>query len=347
MGVTLKDVAKAAGVAVSTASYVINGTGLNKVGKETQQRILSEAAKLGYTPNIAGRVLNGGRSGTVGIIMQMSFPWVYNDVPRLICMLLRKAGYQVTFGVADTQAERLAVLRDMSGRSVEGVILFNCSGEMDEWYGKLPMPMVIFDGMEGEIRMALEEGSRIAARHLLEHGHRHVGCFTSLKATNIAKIAGYRRELGGAGIAWREAWEVEAFGDHGWAAKTLGAIREEGLTAFVCNNDNYAAKLMRVLLDAGIRVPEDVALIGFDGDSFGPCLAVPLTTVVQPVNLLARRMAALMLEKIGKQDFLKRPPETLEPYLHIERSCGCSRGGGGQSSLAFTCCSIDDEHFEK
>ncbi len=324
MSAILKDVAEKAGVAVSTVSYVINKTGLHKVSQETQERIRRAARELGYTPNMAGRILNGGRSGMIGVIMPMQMPLIYSEVPADICAMLRSKGYQATVGVATTSTERREVINDMISRKVEGMIFFNCEKEIDDYYGEYQIPILHFDGMDGEIRMALEEGQNLAMRHLIEcHGHRRIGCFSSLRRFNQSKIAGYRKAFREAGLKHSEAWEIDAFDNPCWISETLEKIRKHRLTAMICNNDNYATSLIGMLMQNGIRVPDDCAVIGYDGDCYGPYLAVPLTTVVQPVSLLVERMTQLMLRKIREHILAKLEPEELRPYLHIERSCGC------------------------
>lgn len=328
MSVTLKDVAARAGVAVSTASYVINGTGLHKVGKAAQERILRASRELGYTPNVAGRILNGGRSGMIGIVIPMRMPLVYSEVPSDICAALRAKGYQVAFGVASTAEERLAVMDDLAVRKVEGMLFFNCEKELDSCYSRYPIPLLHFDGMDGEIRMGLESGQLLAMRHLIQvHGHRRIGCFSSLRSYNVAKVAGYRKAFQEAGLKHSMEWEIDAFQNPRWMEETLEMIRKHRLTAMVCNNDDYAANLIGMLMRNGIRVPDDCAVIGYDGDCYAPYLAVPLTTVVQPVSLLAQRMAERILEKIRGRILVKLEPEELQPYLSVGRSCGCEPCG--------------------
>ncbi|OQA86994.1 MAG: HTH-type transcriptional repressor PurR [Lentisphaerae bacterium ADurb.Bin242] len=321
---TLKDVSKKAGVGLSTVSYVINKTGLHKVSPATQERIHRAARELGYTPNVAGRILNGGRSGMIGVIMPMRMPLIYSNVPADICALLRSKNYQVAVGVASSFPECLNVMNDMASRKVEGMIFFNCEEKLDDYYHKTQIPILHFDGMTGEIRMALEEGQLLAMRHLIEvHGHRKIGCFSSLRRFNLAKVAGYRKALKEAGLKHSEDWEIDAFENPDWIRETLAKIRRHQLTAMICNNDDYATKLICILMQNGIRVPDDCAVIGYDGDCYGPYLSVPLTTVVQPVSLLVQRMADAILKKIQDHILVKMEPEVLSPYLHIERSCGC------------------------
>lgn len=325
MGATLKDVAKAAGVAMSTVSYAINGTGHRKVSEDVKKHILETAKKLGYTPNLAGRILNGGRSGLIGIVIPMSVPWVYGDVHTRIYNRLCKAGYHCAFGVALDPKERLSVLADMESRHAEGVIFFNnlCKSDMRDLYKAATVPIVTFDGIYGELNVDLELGTRLAVRHIIEHGHRKIGYFTLLYGKNTPKEKGFMKELEANGIKYDRTLVVESYENPNWMTEMLSMIRSQKVTAVFCNNDNIAGKLMTLLSSEGIRIPEDLTVIGFDGDAFGSFLKVPLTTIVQPVNSIVERLSDIMVEKIAKNELSARKSEVLNPYLHIRSSCGC------------------------
>ena len=326
MAATLKDVAKKAGVAISTVSYVLNGTGLHKVGEETQKRIFKAAAELEYTPNLAGRILNGGRSNIIGITIPLRMPLVYNEVPFRIVDQLRKKGYQSAISVASTPEGLAEAKNDLLARHVEGMLFFNCQTMLKPWYSSCSVPILHFDGLNGEIRIDLAGGEYCAVRHLMEcHGHRRIGFFSIVPQSLPGdKYDGYRRALEESGVRDYQDWIIATDGNRHWEKELLDKIRKYRLTAFACNNDNYASILIATLIAHKIRIPEDIAVVGYDGDCYIPHLAVPLTTMIQPISEVIFRMTGQIIEKVSRQIRSELEPMTLKPYLHIGRSCGCS-----------------------
>ncbi|WP_176013127.1 LacI family DNA-binding transcriptional regulator [Victivallis sp. Marseille-Q1083] len=319
MAVTLKDVARHANVGVSAASYVLSGSGLNKVSEATRARIFAAATKLGYRVNHAGRMLHGGRSRTIGVVECVRSVPLFAELMQLVCNELAMLGYRTFYQVTDAWKEEL--LGEFVSRGVDGIIIADYGFDL-----KLPMadagtPMVVFSGGAADIRIDLEYGAWLAVRHLIEHGHTRIGYLYPDTGRSDAKLAGWRRALAEAGIDARDEWLIKVFPTPRWREAIDRAVDREKVTAIGASCDDYAVKLMKYLTSRGLRVPEDIAVFGYDGMRYVEDLAVPLSTVVQPVERVAFSMCHMMMKKLDRETPVV--PEVLLPALHLGRSCGC------------------------
>ena len=329
MACTLKDVAKAAGVGVSTASYVLSGSGLNKVAASTRERIVRTAEKMGYRVNMAGRMLHGAASKTIGLLECPRSVVIFSELVPLVCHELKKRGYQTFYRGGDTprasdELNREAI-SDFLSRGVDG-ILIACFDQRQVFPRKdCPVPLTVFGGSDWDVRVDLEQCAYLAARHLLEHGHRRIGYLLPDDKHNEDKLRGYRRALNEFGVKPRSGWLMKVCPTPRWRDVIDRGIAHGHLTAVCCSSDFYAVKLMTWLQWRGYRIPDDVAVTGFDGISLVDTLQIQLTTAVQPVEQLAKKLADTMIRKIERQILTRLPePVQLPGKLHIGRSCGCS-----------------------
>ena len=327
MACTLKDVAKAAGVGVSTASYVISGSGLHKVAKSTQEHILRTAEKLGYRVNIAGRMLHGASSKTIGLFEYNRSVVVFSELVPLICRELKKCGYQTYYRGCDKEYSSDTAqdaIEDFVSRRVDGIIVACFDQLQFVNRAKCPIPLTVFSGCDWDVRVDLAQCSYLIARHLLEHGHRRIGYLLPDDKYNGEKLQGYRQALKEFGIEPNPAWLMRMCTTAEWKKEIERGIDDGRLTAICCSNDFYAIKLMTWLQWRGYRIPEDIAITGFDGISLVDSMQVPLTTIVQPVERVAQTLANIMIHKIENQMLTRlAEPVQLPGDLHIGSSCGC------------------------
>ena len=329
MSCTLKDVAKAAGVGVSTASYVLSGSGLNKVADSTRERILRTAAEMGYRVNMAGRMLHGAASKTIGLLECPRSVVIFSGLVPMVCHELKKRGYQTFYRGGDTPCDsndlNQEAIDDFISRGVDG-ILVACFGQLQTFpRGRCPVPMTVFGGGDWDVRVDLAQCAWLTARHLLEHGHRRIGFLLPDDKHNRDKLRGYRKALREYSVTPDPAWLIKVCPTPDWRQEIERGIRRERLTAICCSSDFYAVKLMTWLQWQGYRIPDDIAITGFDGISLVDSLQIPLTTAVQPVEQLAVTLADTMIRKIETQTMSRLPkPNQLPGKLHIGHSCGCS-----------------------
>ena len=304
MTVTLDKVAREAGVSSSTVSRIINGTAnVSAAKRENVLRIMSE---LNYHPNVLARGLASGRTMGVGVLTQdISSPF-YGSTLRGIEAALQGTGYHPIFisGHWHLQ-EELEAIDFLLSRRVDGVIVLG-GGVPDTRLQEVAqrLPVVVLGrnipGLEDQcLRLDNFDGAYQATRHLIELGHRNIAHVAGEPSHRDAqdRIEGYRAALESAGLSYNP--ELIQPGDFHEAAGFLAATRlVESRTLFsaiFAANDQMAYGVRLALHRKGLRVPEDVSLIGFDDLPGSMYTTPPLTTVQQPVEDMGRAAAHGML----------------------------------------------------
>ncbi|NUP98840.1 MAG: LacI family DNA-binding transcriptional regulator, partial [Armatimonadetes bacterium] len=301
MATTLKDVAKEAGVALSTASRVLQGDPHPMISEGTRERVLAVARRLDYRRNVHARNLRLGRSEALGLLVYDLDRGLSLSRLRAAERVMAAKGYR---SVLCDAAGRLEVeadgIKEMVGGLVDGVMVLSASGEgIVESLALLVergVPLVTFEPFEALpadcVAIDLESGGYQAARHLLELGHRRIGAVlgTAGRATR-ERLEGYRRAMREFDCELDEALlepVVEGTGatvyDRGYVATQRLLARRPLPTALLCNNDEVAIAAIKAMSERGLRVPEDLAVVGFDDIPVATYLSVPLTTLAQPVT---------------------------------------------------------------
>jgi LacI family transcriptional regulator len=321
---TLVDVARAAGVSPSTVSRIMNGTA--RVADAKRQAVLAAIERMHFAPNQMARSLKKGCTMTVGIVVQdISSPF-FDETLRGVDDALLGTGYTsvVVSGHwnADEEADRIRLLL---ARKVDGIILL--TGRMsDETVLQFARERpIVATGRQlrspGAIGFKVdnEHGAFVATRHLIDAGHRRIAFITGPAASSDAneRLAGYRRALRSAGIAADAALIVEGdFHEHSGqrAIEHLLAHAVPFSAVFAANDlSAYGARL--ALYRHGVRVPEDVSLVGFDDLPGSMYTAPPLTTVRQPLYDLGRAATKALLSLLGRA----RPDDVVPPVELVVR----------------------------
>ncbi len=305
MAVSIKDIARAAQVSYSTVSRALNDSPLVKA--ETKERIRQVAAEMGYLPSAVARSLVMRRTQTIGVVVSTITDLFFAEVIHAIEETALRCRYNVilTNSGGDPQRE-LAAIRALCERRVDGMILVSgCSRRKDLCAEhKLDIPMVIINNVHQEhlgysIEVDNIGGGRQATLHLLELGHRR-----------IAHIAGPSREWDS--VERQQGYEqaLQAYGlEPDPMLITRGNSRPRGgieamerllalpvrPTAIFCYNDATAIGAMRAAYAAGLRIPQDLSVVGFDDIDLAPYLEPPLTTVAQPKREMGARAVEMVL----------------------------------------------------
>ena len=315
---TLKEIARAAGVSTTTVSNVINGN-LKRVSSKTVQQVQRLIQQSGYIPNQAARSLAQRESRFVAIVVQAGddeniFLNPYNAayVGALTVCLYRKGYYPLIRFTDDYHT----VERDIRGWNVAGA-LFNGSfnRHLQNIKSLAFIPSVFTDcyfDLPGvnHVRLDDEAGGRIAGDYLAQMGHRRVGFIASAlpdSDVDLHRLAGYRQSLAAHGMILRDEWILPC-GDMEAQRLPLTALlgAAEGPTAFFCSADQIGVSLIRLALSLGLRVPEDLSVVGFD-DLPPAALCVPgLTTVAQDIDRKAALAVDMLIRHIENRDL---PPE--------------------------------------
>ncbi len=341
---TIKDVAREAGVSVATVSRVFNDSAV--VSDATRRLVREVATRLDYWPHGAARSLITSRTQALGVLLPDLFGEFYSEILRGMDCTARKAGLHllVSSSHADTD-EVVAAVRTMRGR-IDGLIVMAPDVDARAAIQTTPVdfPLVLIDPGVGlgncrTIRIANFEGAREVVRHLLALGHRQIATVTG-PPRNIDsqhRLQGYRAALRGAAIP--PVAELEISGDFtepsGYEAAPRLLALDPRPTAVFAANDYMAIGIMGALNDAGVRVPEDIAIAGFDDIAMARYLNPPLTTVHVDAFGLGELAVERLLRIERSPASASWDPEVLPTTLVVRGSCGSasaarSRAGDGR-----------------
>jgi len=329
--VSIRDVAALAGVSVGTVSNTINHPEM--VRPHTRTAVERAIAELGFVPNQQARVLTGASSQVIGLIVLDIMSPFFMEAASAVERAANEAGHVMILCDSENSRQREAQLLQMlSAQRVRGVLLTPASAEaplLSEWLGERQLPVVFLDYKDSPDACSVSAdhvaGAKLAVRHLLGLGHDRIAFVggPTLLHQFAQRSQGAREALAEAGLDPTTALieeSVEAIGirDGMLAAERLLA---RGMPdAVFCGNDMLAFGVYRGLAHAGVRVPEDVALVGYDDITFAADWIVPLTSVRQPIYELGYRAANLLLEHSSGDDAHVHQTVVLTPSLVVRAS---------------------------
>jgi LacI family repressor for deo operon, udp, cdd, tsx, nupC, and nupG len=300
----IKEVARLASVSTATVSRALASPGL--VSPETRSRVMEAVAKVGYVPNPAARTLRSRKTHMVLVVLPDLSNIFFSQVLRGIEEALFAAGYGMIIGDLNGAAEKERRFADFAAAGqVDGVMLLNghLFGEAE-----LGVPVVaLCEAIEGadipQIEVENRKGARAMTEHLARLGHRAIGYVTG-PTDNVLereRFAGYREGLERAGLAfdpglvWEGDWKLETGAEIG--RRILSEDKRQ--SAVFCSNDEMAIGLLRAFASAGVRVPEDISVAGFDDIEYAAMTSPALTTIRQPRRDIGREGASALLELLG------------------------------------------------
>jgi DNA-binding LacI/PurR family transcriptional regulator len=307
MPVTVKDIARKAGVSHSTVSRALHGHPL--ISEETRQRIQEIALELGYRPSAAARTLKTRRSQVLGVVLSNIDDPFFSEILQGIEEITQKGNYSLFIAAAHRDARReREIVQTMVEHRVDGVIICSTSfsEEQSRQFLQYGVPIVAVNNQAVEdFRYSIYhddiDGSRQVTRHLIELGHRkiaYVGNSASGRST-LDRLTGFRQEMESAGLAVPVNYVHEEPGggtvDGLSAAKYFLALPDRP-TALVCYNDMLAIGVLKGLQQAGVNVPDEISITGFDNIVFSAYTNPPLTTLDQPKRFIGAEAARLLLD---------------------------------------------------
>ncbi|MBN8488909.1 MAG: LacI family DNA-binding transcriptional regulator [Burkholderiales bacterium] len=329
MAVTIKDVAREAQVSVATVSRALNGH--PSVTPETRARIHKVAAELRFTPSSAARSLITRRTHTIGALLPDLHGEYFSELIRGIDLAARARGLHLLLSSShgDMQ-EAVAALRAMHGR-VDGLLLMSPQGDGRQLEASLApgLPAVLINTRPGEQKLAAFEvdnrgGARAMVRHLAACGHRHIAFIAGPEHNHEAaeRLAGYRealaKELPG---ATEQVLPGDFTEDAGRRAGQLLAALSARPSAVFAANDMMALGCLGALRDAGLKVPQDIALAGFDDVPIVRYVQPALTTVRVPIVELGTLALEALAGAIESPDKPVPARQTLRAELVVRQSC--------------------------
>jgi len=332
---TVTEVARHAGVSVATVSRAINGTG--PVRETTRQRVLQAARKLRFVPNPAARSLITRHTNTVGVFLPEIYGEFFSEVIRGADATARRRGYHLLVsGSHSERSEFDALLSAMRGR-VSGLIIMSPDIDAATLRENLPesLPIVLLNCSAGKdhaydaITTNNAAGAAAMVRHLAGLGHRRIAMIEG-PPNNVdarERKRGYLAALRWAGLERRR--ELEFPGDFredsGYRAGQRIARMAGRPTAVFAANDAMAIGCLCALGESGLRVPDDVAIGGFDDIPIARYMNPSLTSVDVSIAALGGRAMEKLLDAIRDKNQHPRRPETVDARLVVRQSCGGAR----------------------
>lgn len=332
---TIKDVAREARVSVATVSRVFNESG--PVSAETRRRIREVAARLHYAPHGAARSLITSKTSTLGVLLPDLYGEFFSEVIRGMDQTAQRNGYHLLVSSShDDKSEIESALRAMRGR-VDGLVAMSPHLDAASLVANVPaaLPVVLLNcAVSGDdydtLTIENRQGALGMVRHLIGLGHRRIAIITGADGNldAVERCQGYRDGLDEAGIEARPELEVagdftEASGFR--AAASLLALREQP-TAVFASNDAMAIGALSALREAQVRVPEDMAVAGFDDIPLARYMSPPLSSVHVAIAELGVRAVATVLHAIEHKNEHTRRHQRLMTKLVVRQSCGGQPG---------------------
>jgi DNA-binding LacI/PurR family transcriptional regulator len=345
----MSDVAARAGVSHQTVSRVINGH--PNVAPRTRARVERAIAELGYRPNIAARALVTGSTRTIGLVtMHLS---QYGPAQTVVGLekAARQAGYSLSVAILDhaTAVEMRDAVDRFVAQKVDAVVALCTYDAAAEALSDLdpPVPLVAVqvggDAGRPAVGVDQEAGARLATRHLLDLGHctvYHIAGPTDSQEAR-ARVAGWRAELADVAVSVPAYESGDWTPSSGYAAgeRLVTLIRNgEPISAVFVANDQMALGLLAALSGAGLAVPRDVSVVGFDDLPEAPYFTPPLTTVRQDFAELGRRGVQLLLARLRGEEL---HPDPVPATLVVRSSTGPARPEGRRRGPARPCSRSD------
>ena len=331
------EVARHAGVSTATVSRVLAGH--ERVLPGTRDKVLTAVTELGYVPSGAARDLAARRTGVLGLCFpdldqdEGDAAYWYDEVIRGMERAARRGGYAMLIAASHRRDDSGLVL-SIAGRCDGLVVLARTAPLAMIEHVATRIPVVLLATGEGgrrpdraidHLAVANETGAYQVTEHLADtHGYRDI-CFIAGppdSPDSSRRLDGFRRATAGLDQVFVRHGDFTTAGGHRVAERILAGGRVP--RAVVCANDQTAIGVMAALLQAGLSVPGDVAVTGFDGIRLGRHLRPGLTTVVQPMAALGDTAVAMLSDRIGGADLPRRTVE-LPVRLELRGSCGCSQ----------------------
>lgn len=330
----LKDIAQDLGLSVVTVSKVLRNH--PDIGEATRKRVLKRMKELNYQPNIAARSLITGRTWTIGLVVPDLLHPFFAQIAKAISVEVRKKGYSLFISSSDEdptlEQEEIAQLL---ARRVDVMLIASAqlTAESFRRVEERKIPCILLDrqfpGFESNF-VGVDDAAIgvLATSHLIEQGCRRIAHVRGPEvSTAIGRLEGYKQSLAMHGMAplTGHVVSIGPSGDHlgdkaGYAAAVKLLTHKSRPDGIFCFNDPVALGTMRAILDAGLRVPEDIAVVGCGNLSYSDFLRVPLSSVDQNSKMMGKIAATLALKLTQKKDASPPKSELVAPHLVVRAS---------------------------
>lgn len=334
MRVRMKDIARDLGLSAVTISKALRHH--PDISEETRNRILKRIKELNYRPNFAARALTTGRTWTLGLVVPDLLHPFFAQVANALSAEIRKAGYSLILACSedDPELERQEIEQLLAHRV--DVILVASTQWTVEIFRRIEeqnMPYVLVDrnfaGLAANFVGTDDEAAGlIATSHLIEQGCKRIAHIRGPEiSTAFGRVEGYKRALASQGILWSPEYIVSIgySGDHRGDVSAYEVTRkllslDHRPDGIFCYNDPVALGAMRAILDAGLRIPEDIAVVGCGNVLYSDFLRIPLSTVDQNSQGIGEKAAKLAMSLVGAKTPVRPQTELITPRLLVRAS---------------------------
>jgi|HubBroStandDraft_5_1064220.scaffolds.fasta_scaffold13695_2 LacI family transcriptional regulator len=333
MRVRMKDIATDLGLSVVTISKVLRNH--PDISEETRARVLKRVQDLDYQPNILARSLVTGRSYLIGLIVPDLIHPFFAEIAKAISRVIRPRGYSLIISSSNEDAGlELQEIRQLLARQLDALVIASTamSGDHLSQLRKHGQPYVLIDRnfpgtLSNFVGVDDVAAGRIATEHLIRAGCRRVAHIRGRKnSTGEGRLKGYKQALQHHRLPYSMDYVISSTSvdtnSRQQGAEAMRVLLQRGLRpdGVFCYNDPLAIGAMDAILDAGLRIPEDVAIIGCGNLHYDSALRIPLSSIDQHSHIIGRRAAEIALDLIGAKE---QPPVrsvVLEPALVIRSS---------------------------
>ena len=343
--VTMEDIATLAGISQPAVSAALNGNSKVRVSAATREKVLKIAKELNYVPNVAAQMLAGGDTKTIGILATPT-GGLQGELLNEIFAILTEKNYKVlltayswpTFSSASAISEIIA-------RGIKGIIILDWNGEDKiKAFSEYPIVKIGNDRIYSDVSVDLYATGLLATSHLLNHGHKKVHLVRVNSNVDKERTAGWKQAHKDLGIEISSKDIIDLRNIGGSVDKLLEILKEKQITALFCHNDYIALKVMQVCLENGIRIPEDIAIVGCDGRSFTQSSPIGISTMITPIKPVAQAAVDLLLKKIESPQEKFNEKKLIQPLFYPAGSCGCKKQKTKQLYLINTMESIENDN---
>jgi len=341
--VTQEDVARRAGVSQTAVSQILGSTDKDAVNfrPETREKVLRAAQELGYVPSLMARALRTNKTMTIGVVVGFLTDELELRITRGIHEVATERGYGLLVGDAEQNPElERRVVEQFQRYQVDGIIFVDSWTDPAVYLDDDSCPPAIF----AQLRQLTVErncigaddlrGGYEATRHLLDLGYRKVACISGPEhwASAVERLKGYRKAHEDYGLPCDPSlvefgdWEISS------GAKATHQLlnRHPEIDALFAANDLMAAGCIQAATSRGLRVPQDLALVGYDDRDLAEALNPPLTTFAYPLGRMGQKAAQLLIDRLLRRNTRSVPSTTVVGHLIIRASCGAvsAKSGG-------------------
>ncbi|QEH08991.1 HTH-type transcriptional repressor PurR [Histophilus somni] len=321
---TIKDVAKMAGVSTTTVSHVINKTRF--VAKETEQQVLQAIKNLNYSPSAVARSLKVNTTKSIGMIVTTCETPYFAEIIHSVEELCYRQGYSLFLCNTQNNPEKIKNHLDMLAKKRVDGLLVMCAEYTQNSLNLLAafedLPMVVMDwGPFNENTDLIQDnsfsGGYIATKYLIDNGHKDIAIISGelKKTTAVMRYQGFEKAMQEANLAINPDWIMEGFfePEDGYECMNKILVQDKLPTAVFCCNDVMALGAISAIGEKGLKVPDDISVIGYDNIHASRFFSPPLTTIhqsksrlgVQAINLLFKRIS----EKGKEHEIIEIYPE--------------------------------------